>query len=111
MYTESEAKKLWCPMARMWNIKTSSGLDALIAGYNEGKEDAKCTASDCMMWRWMDGETAFREVGYMKKDAVSNSMVLPSGEGWIQSSDFPQTCYRLHPEKRRGYCGLAPLHY
>jgi hypothetical protein len=41
MYTEEEAKWLWCPMARV--------------GSPEGfahNENGACIASKCAMWRW-----------------------------------------------------------
>lgn len=52
-YTEKEAKKLWCPEARVWSA----------GGANRGPKHGDviigslCIASKCMAWRkWNPGE-------------------------------------------------------
>lgn len=57
MHTENEARKLWCPMARIQN-----GTHNPAAAYNRLIDFAEytsalpamslCIASDCAMWRW-----------------------------------------------------------
>ena len=49
--TEDEAKKKWCPMVR-------DGIEPM--GNTAGDENripdwSLCIASDCMMWRWSEG--------------------------------------------------------
>jgi hypothetical protein len=64
MHTEDEARKLWCPMARM--------SDADLPAYNRFTEEdtykvvfnpsnCRCIASECAMWRWLDD---WQENGY-----------------------------------------------
>jgi len=50
--TEEEARKKWCPMARVF-----SGTNQWVCACNRNMLDrdskkANCIASDCMMWRW-----------------------------------------------------------
>ena len=54
MMTETEAKLLWCPMARFAFIPTAHGGEAATsASHNVG---AKCIASACALWCWDDDE-------------------------------------------------------
>ena len=59
--TEEEAKKKWCPEARL--IMASSNTEAPInaaAGYNQSSlhegnamlKSAACLGANCMMWQW-----------------------------------------------------------
>lgn len=48
-YTEDEARKKWCPFARV--IDDLSGA-ASSARLRDGT--VKCIASECMAWRWID---------------------------------------------------------
>jgi len=44
--TEEEARKKWCPMARVENINGNRAQT--VANIDE----SRCIASDCMLWRW-----------------------------------------------------------
>ena len=55
--TEDEARKLWCPFARVIHFHDNDGLGQAPAAGNRGchgdpKTEARCIASDCMAWRW-----------------------------------------------------------
>jgi len=82
--TEEEAKKKWCPMAKVMNINGGGGgnrWDGAASNKNKdaiGPVGATCVASDCMAWRWYD---------HVKFDASGTSQGRPD--------DCP------------GYCGLA----
>lgn len=57
MHTQAEAKKMWCPEAR---IKADANrLDALVVNRfavgRAGLAFAGCIASECMHWRWAGG--------------------------------------------------------
>jgi hypothetical protein len=53
MYTETEAKQKWCPLARASDIGNQP-----VSVNRRGREpdaDCMCIASACMAWRWADG--------------------------------------------------------
>ena len=52
MHTEEEAKKKWCPMVRDGEGYTFKSGDQEQSKQSSSNADAKCRASDCMMWRW-----------------------------------------------------------
>ncbi len=52
MMTETEAKLLWCPMARFAFASTGGGSEAIVTN-NHG---ATCIASACALWCWDDDE-------------------------------------------------------
>ncbi len=68
MYTEEQARERWCPAARAvtWeyqNVKQGRAGTfnrPFESGLSE-PEDCRCIASDCMWWRWEDGNVA---IGY-----------------------------------------------
>lgn len=54
MHTEEEAKKLWCPMARVHvTVHRDYYGQEVAAGpaVNRGNKKSYCIASECMMWR------------------------------------------------------------
>jgi hypothetical protein len=63
MYTEKEAKEKCCPV---YEISKLLGLNGIIQFQMKGndvekhlvkmRETGGCLASDCMMWRWDDGQ-------------------------------------------------------
>ncbi len=102
MITVEQAKKKLCPADR-------NGV-------------SNCIADDCMAWRWFDPEFAFKEFRKIelpqaiidlvanKGSAKAEEKIIqkqkPEGEEW--RFDYEDFCwFRHHPEKRRGFCGLA----
>jgi len=66
MYTEDEAKKKWCPMARSIS---QSGTSTAVAinkfDVDDLSAETRCIASTCMMWRWRkDALSVAGEIGY-----------------------------------------------
>jgi hypothetical protein len=59
LMTGAEARKCWCPFARVPLIKTSRERPVVMTAINRTEPDsgvaAPCIASDCMAWRWADG--------------------------------------------------------
>lgn len=55
---ESEARQKWCPMARVDMYPDGEGLAGLNRNTNNERvrDRALCVASDCMMWRWNEGD-------------------------------------------------------
>lgn len=52
MITEKEAKKRWCPHARvMVDQDVEVSVNRSVRG-GEPDPDCLCLASDCMAWRW-----------------------------------------------------------
>lgn len=91
MHTESEARKLWCPMVRFTPI-INSGI--IIPGdrkrTEDGKIDDSCIASSCMMWQWVDDEFEYL-FSPPENDEWTHAPYL-SGEG--------RKCDRWQREKR-----------
>jgi hypothetical protein len=50
MYSEDEARKLWCPMARVAVDEASANRD--IDDTTTFISGCRCIASKCAMWRW-----------------------------------------------------------
>src|SRR5215471_17188156 len=50
--TESEAKKLWCPMARVVSDDGGSYNRVSMSDVKLLPDSARCVASQCMMWQW-----------------------------------------------------------
>ena len=55
---ESEAKEKWCPMVK-WCVNRWPSSER----YNKKSDSCKCIASDCMMWRIIDGHVKSKD-GY-----------------------------------------------
>ncbi len=57
--TEDEAKQRWCPHVR-YPSGTNSAVNRIgVANFgvaNFIEEETKCIGSDCMAWRWQDGD-------------------------------------------------------
>lgn len=66
MDSEHEAKKKWCPLARVvsWDRDTQSTVAGNRIGHDVTSAvdestvttSARCIASECMMWRWFQGK-------------------------------------------------------
>ena len=81
--TEDEARKKWCPMVRPSSIAMKDIREA---------HEMKCVASECMMWRWGDGD------GYQMVQLESGNYKTLMTTGEVESyANYPQC----------GYCGLA----
>ena len=88
--TEDEAKRRWCPFARV--VTYDKNVNEFDVGVTVGmcasnktsegaiREGAHCIGSACMAWQW---------------DAKQ-----PVGE-------YDASYSEKHPDRRRGYCGLA----
>lgn len=50
--TEDEAKKRWCPFARLYNMNRAHEM--VSAPEPEWPAQCACIASACMAWRWTD---------------------------------------------------------
>ncbi len=72
LLAEEKARQQWCPVAMV-------GMNRAMPAKGGGKECTRCIASNCMAWRWGDGEF----------------------------SDEPPHVRRPLKDRRRGYCGLA----
>lgn len=103
--TEEEARKCWCPFARVCATQTDSAESAAHVGYNrvyvaaDGPANfeeptsrnpmvARCIASECMAWRWQMVET-------------NASKQRHHGIG-----TYPPPL-PVYEQTERGYCGLA----
>ena len=87
--TEEEAKKCWCPFARVscadGEAVGNHAANRFATAFSEGHERTRCIASECMACRWGEWELA--------------------GTGEVSMSRFHNE--RQHPT--RGVCGLAGL--
>ena len=73
-YTEEEAKKKWCPMARTLETQTmGSGNTSMVsmASHNRNSQGGyafhQCIASSCMLWDWFYYDSTENEK-YVDKD-------------------------------------------
>jgi hypothetical protein len=71
--TEAEAKKCWCPFARISSVFGQAGGAAgssptAAVAYNRSANSphvvAPCIASDCMAWRWGTFAEEARKEGF-----------------------------------------------
>lgn len=110
MHTEEEARKLWCPMARV-RIVEYDGDPAYTKpvvyaqGENRGRREgnplngSQCIASQCMMWRWLDDEFEYL-------------FSPPEQEGWAHAPYYSEggtKCDRWgrKNQNRKGFCGIG----
>ena len=65
MKIEEEARKCWCPFARL------TGTDNQDSGNRLGKEwgSVFCIASECMAWRWIIDDGMINEAGHGRTSA------------------------------------------
>ncbi len=71
--TEEEAKKKWCPMARVHIVENEDyyhNRTATGPAVNKGTAKANCIASACMMWRWEGREAPAGSVFENEKSTV-----------------------------------------
>ena len=108
--TVEEAKKKFCPRTMR---AQENGCNLVLI----------CEGDQCMAWRWFETEFSHREIWHItplpeeiynlppdeksaKREEEWVQKHKPEGEGWI-FNDEEFTWVKLHPEKRRGFCGLA----
>lgn len=87
MITEDEARKKWCPFARL-----NSGANRSLHGIYKVADGTNCIASDCMAWEWFDGVSDDGTACHHTPTAML-PRVVENKEG------FPLS-------ERRGDCGL-----
>lgn len=83
--TEEEARKCWCPFAR---IAVTDGQTGATHVVNRGLADPGCIASECMAWRWQMVET---EASKQRHHGIGT---------------YPPPS-PVYEQTERGYCGLA----
>lgn len=81
-HTEEQAKKLWCPMARVArreDLDRDRGPTVIVGGCNTDAlggnripASCRCVASQCAMWRWAESYPEDR--GYC---GLAGQVVLP----------------------------------
>ena len=100
--TEDDARKRWCPMVRYKSTK-GEGINRWV-DIDDAQmlpDMARCIASECMMWQWIQETKIF---------AANES---PVDEGWRKIGAAPMSeAYSIiwlkePDEKTQGYCGLA----
>lgn len=103
-YTEDEARKKWCPFARVVECDLEGEvLEPIAVGnrstVNTAHPKARCMASACMAWRWSDEP---REVG------TDQQCDECGGQGVLGSDECPHCVSGYLIEGVLvGYCGLA----
>lgn len=99
---EEYAKGKWCPPS--FNKVADNGHGIAIS------DPDHCCGSMCMAWRWEDEfiprETRSDDTGGRERTDSNPMGAKPEGEGW-KWDDEDCEWYRLHPERRKGYCGLV----
>jgi hypothetical protein len=102
--TEAEARKKWCPFAR---VPDSNGIEGVLAATNrhagektgrDGKPrvlrgNAMCIASECMAWR----------TGYENTHEMYGA--VPDGDGW-EKDGSPVGRVQIW-RRPTSFCGLA----
>ena len=89
MMTEEEAKKRWCPMARVHISRSLSGSEYYSNNRLALHDLTTCIASGCMAWRWeLEWDWAKR----IEANRELSKMSLQEVTGMTP---------------REGYCGLA----
>ena len=89
--TEDEARKRWCPMARVSSASAGNRGVATIAVNGDQTEcpsitfGALCIAAQCMAWRWAPDDD----------DWVDEQIRVPGAPSYTTQNVPP----------RRGYCG------
>lgn len=119
MYTEDEAKELWCPMARVVHAITGNVAGNQIHHQDLGSVTmSTCGASKCSMWRWTyqshrrfqtaenTSATTEGEAGPRMKHASAwlfcPAHAVYDSAGWIEPEESTRARWK-------GFCGLAPV--
>lgn len=117
MHTVEEARKLWCPMARVaahfqWDFRNNVSFNRDPDGLTK---QAYCIASDCMMWRWGDD---FRVKARLCSDAFATTeparpadlpadwYFVPASISLISPAQWAEPTNQSL-KRRTGYCGLG----
>jgi hypothetical protein len=124
MHTESEARGLWCPMARTYDADDRGGATATNRPLDHYgglgmRTSIQCIASACAMWRWNFLPSRSFRMALVADSEAMTEPARPAGipptwtfcpynpddgepAGWAE----PVSEYNA---RRQGYCGLAPL--
>lgn len=100
MMTEAEAKTKWCPFSRVGQnmgdkpIAVNRTFHESNSGSHVVQMQTRCLASGCMAWGWLEPEYHHRRF-------------IPDPSGELDENGDRKGTWEEHPEKRRGYCGLA----
>ena len=103
MHTTDEARKLWCPWARVLEGQPPGG-----AGVNRAGPEAGfyCIASDCMAWRWVPLKVTPEFLAVVKRLASQTKDKPPYAKSIKAVADDPAS-FNLPTEPFSGFCGLA----
>jgi len=122
--TEAEAKTKWCPMVRYTCGMEDSGANRFNMGTNprpewgaeENPGKCRCIASECMMWRWFDGEMVHFPLACdygvfcnMAKNVDDEDPAFPCSTLLVCKEWYRRygDCREVVCKDRRGYCGLT----
>lgn len=98
MHTEAEAKKKWCPEARIIAVN-NSGDHVQVAGNGRAEKGGgihrttMCIASDCMHWRWAQKPNPDWKPG----GAIG---IYPAPDRRFDTPPYIE-------DRTKGYCGLS----
>lgn len=113
MKTESEARKCWCPFARVnvpvsfpigGNVSQTIGTAAVnrFVRNEEGAAMAACIASECMAWRWAWSP---------ERGASFSKDTPPDGRNWRylgeRGPEYGPDNHYWEIADKEGRCGLA----
>ena len=100
MFTEDEAKKKWCPMAKTVAEGHPVTVNRRPGGEGAPDDDCKCIASACMWWQWgasprvKSSATPVNGWEHVPADDEGNA------ERWLEPQDQWEA-------RRRGFCGMT----
>jgi len=110
MYTEEEAKKLWCPFARVMNAKGDGGGNRWDNTVPEATcpNGGLCIASNCAVWRWT-GDCDERPTDEKCPTCGGSGVVITGSGEYAGGDDCPEcgTAGVVMELVGLGYCGLA----
>jgi hypothetical protein len=110
LLTEKEAKKKWCPYARVAGAENRAFLKKDAA---TPSGDCCCITSLCMAWRWGEPEPKQKSTHHKSRTASTpygwRPADVPESWHWVPF-DGETRAHWLEPEaeakaRRRGHCG------
>ena len=107
--TEDEARKRWCPFARVIEGSFDPDLPTYAAAVNRNLHEsqrphARCIASGCMMWRSTGPQHDTLAVAEIPEQEAK-----ASAKGWHKTPDRDADGNKIwtKPKPEQGWCGLA----